>query len=307
MAGSAGQRSGPDRATLIAFAAVVLFGGINAIAVKQMVLGLPPLWSAAARFLAAGLVLVVLAVATRRILPRQRASIVGALAYGTFGFAISFGPIYLALREVPPGTVIVLIAMTPLFTFILAVAQRQELFHVRGLVGALLAAGGVAMVFVDQLSLQVPLLPLALVLVGTAALAESAVLVKWTPRSDPFWTNAIGMLAAGLELLAVALLAGESLVAPGTMPEWVAFGHLVVLGSVAMFSLNVFGIGRWTASGMSYATLLMPLVTIVLAALIFGDTISPLFVVGGALALVGVWVGGLSHARMPRRLTAEAS
>jgi drug/metabolite transporter (DMT)-like permease len=306
VARSAAERTGPDRATLIAFAGIVIFGGINAIAVKQMVLELPPFWSAASRFLAAGLILVGLALVTRRSPPRRRASVLGALAYGTFGFAISFGLVYPALRQVPPGTAMVIIAMTPLFTFLLAVAQRQEVFHLRGFVGALVAAIGVLVVFVDQLSAAVPLVPLLMILLGTIAIAESAVIVKWTPRSDPFWTNALAMLAAGVLLLMVSLIAGEAFALPSTVPAWAAFGHLVVLGSVAMFTLYVFGIQRWTASGMSYTTLLMPMVTIVLAAVLFGDSISPLFVLGGAVVLAGVYVGVFTRSG-PRRLTATAA
>ena len=304
MTGRAAQ-AGPDRATLLAFLGVVVFGGINAVAVKQMVLDLPPFWSASIRFLAAGLILVVAAVLTRRSFPR-RASLIGALAYGTFGFAISFGLVYPALREVPPGTAMVLIAMTPLFTFALAVAQRQEKFHVQGLIGALVAAAGIAIVFADQLSAAVPLLPLLMILGGAAAIAESAVVVKWTPKSDPFWTNAVAMLAGGALLLAVSLVAGETLALPSSLPTWAALGHLIVLGSVAMFTLYVFGIERWTASGMSYTTLLMPLVTVVLAVALFDDGISPLFVIGGAVILIGVYVGVFSRRGAPR-LTATSA
>lgn len=294
MARSAAEQTGPDRATLVAFAAIVIFGGINAIAVKQMVLEMPPFWSGSVRFLAAGLILVVAALITRRVFPGQR-SLIAALAYGTIGFAVSFGLVYPALRDVPPGTAMVIIAMTPLFTFAFAVAQRQEQFHARGLIGSLVAAGGIAIVFADQLSAAVPLVPLLMVLLGTAAIAESAVIVKWMPKSDPFWTNAVAMLAAGGLLLALSLVAGETLVLPASVPVWAALGHLVVLGSVAMFTLYVFGIRRWTASGMSYTTLLMPLVTVVLAMILFGDTISPLFVLGGAVILAGVYVGVFSR------------
>jgi F0F1-type ATP synthase assembly protein I len=56
----------PDRQTLLAFAGVVLCGGLNAIAVRQTVLELDPLWGAAIRFLAAGLIFAGLTVARGR-------------------------------------------------------------------------------------------------------------------------------------------------------------------------------------------------------------------------------------------------
>ncbi len=298
------ERGGPDRATLLAFLGVVLFGGINAVAVKQMVAEVPPLWSAGLRFAVAGLILAVIAIATRRSFPR-RASLLGALAYGAFGFAASFAFVYPALREVTAGTAMVIIAMTPLFTFGLAIAHRQERFHLQGLLGTLIAAAGIVIVFADQLGAAVPLAPLLFIVVGTAAIAESGVIVKWIPKSDPFWTNAVAMLAGAGLLLALSLVAGESFVLPASLASWMALGHLVLLGSVAMFTLYVFGIRRWTASAMSYTTLLMPLVTVALAALVFAQGISPLFAVGGAVILVGVYVG--SFARRGRRSTATSA
>ena len=46
---------------------------------------------------------------------------------------------------------------------------------------------------------------------------------------------------------------------------------------------HVLGITRWTASAMSYTTLLMPLVTVALAAVLFDEVVSPLLVIGGAV------------------------
>ena len=44
----------PNQATLLAFGAVVVLGGANAVAVKLTVDELAPFWGAALRFLAAG-------------------------------------------------------------------------------------------------------------------------------------------------------------------------------------------------------------------------------------------------------------
>src|SRR5712692_2416076 len=130
--------SRPDRRVQLAFAAAVLAGGVNAIAIRQMVLELPPLWASAARFLVGGLILAALAILLHRSFPRGR-SLWGAMLYGAVGFAASFGPISSGMRFVPGATGSVLIAITPLLTFGLAIAQRQERFRAQGLVGALVA------------------------------------------------------------------------------------------------------------------------------------------------------------------------
>lgn len=294
----------PSQATLLAFGAVVLLGGANAIAVKLTVDELAPFWGAALRFVAAGVLMLLVVAATRRALPRGR-SLAGAALYGVVGFSASYGLAYTGLRDVPAGTAMVLIALTPLFTFGLAIAHRQERFHVRGLLGALIAVVGIGLVFVDQLSAKVPLFSLLLVLVAAVAIAESAVIVKSIPRSDPFGTNAVAMLTGGALLLAISLLTAEPLGLPRQAQTWAAVGYLVIFGSVVMFALFLFALQRWTASAVSYVTLLMPLVTVALAAVLTDERITPSFVLGGAVILGGVYVGAFLKGR-PARSSASS-
>ena len=295
----------PDRRTLLAFLGVVLFGGGNALAVRQTFLELDPMWSAGLRMVAAGLVLVVFVAMTGRRFPRQR-GLWGAALYGAVGFAGFFAPLYLGLEEVPAGTTMVLVALTPLFTFGLAIVQGQERFRIQGLIGAVVSVVGVAIVFVDQLAANVPLTSLLLILVGVLSLAESGVIVKWIPRGDPFATNAVAMLTSAAILIPVSAILGEAWVVPTQAATWVALAYLVVLGSVALFTLNVFIIQRWTASAASYATLLMPPVTVALATILTGDPIRPSFVLGSVVILGGVYLGAFLTNR-PGRSTAIAS
>lgn len=274
----------------MAFVGVVLFGAVNAIAVRQIVIELAPFWGASTRFLAAGLIMAAVAIATGRPFPRGR-SRAGAVAYGAVGFTASYALIYTALRDTPAGTTMVLVALTPLMTFGLAIAQGQERFRLQGLLGALVALAGVAVVFADQIGADVPIGSLLLVVAGAACIAESGVIGKWIPKSDPVGTNAIAMLTGGGLLFGLSIVSGEPWAIPGQAATWVAVGYLVVFGSVVMFALYLFALARWTASAVSYVTLLMPLVTVPLAAILIGERITPSLVIGGGIVLVGVYVG----------------
>lgn len=290
MALPAAKEARPDRATLLAFVAVTLLGGTNAIAVKETVTELAPLWGAAIRFLAAGALTMSLVLVTRRALPRGR-SLFGAGLFGFFGFTAAYGLIYSAIRDVPAGTTMILISLTPLFTFGLAIAHRQERFRLQGLIGALIAVVGVGIVFADQLGADVPLGSLLLIVLGAAAIAESGVIVKAIPHSDPLATNGVAMLVGGLLLTGLSFAFSEPRAVPAETTTWIALAYLVVLGSIALFALYVFALQRWTASAVSYVTLLMPIVTVALAALLTGEQITPSFLVGGVVVLGGVYVG----------------
>jgi drug/metabolite transporter (DMT)-like permease len=295
----------PDRLTLAAFLGVVVFGGVNAIAVKLSVEELAPFWSAGLRFIAAGMLLVGIVMLTRRSFPRGR-SLSGAVLYGTLAFAASYAFIYPALREVPAGTAMVLISLVPLLTFGFAILHGQERFHVQGLLGALIALGGVALVVADQLDAAVPLGSLLLILVGVAFIAESGVILKWVPRSDPFATNAVAMLVGAVILVAISIVSGEVWSLPTQPGTWASLTYLVVFGSIALFGLYLFALRRWTASAVSYVTLLMPLVTVPLAAALIAEQVSLWFLVGGAIALAGVYVGAFLKIR-PRRSSATSA
>jgi drug/metabolite transporter (DMT)-like permease len=298
MTGSEPSAARPDRATLLAFVGVVLIGSANAIGVKLTVEELAPFWGGSLRFLAAAMVMMSIVLVARRSLPRGR-SLWGAALYGVVGFTAAFGFAYTGLRDVPAGTAMVLIALTPLFTFGLAIAHRQERFHLQGLLGSLIALVGIGIVFVDQLGADVPLLSLVLIVLAAVGIAESAVIVKSIPKSDPFATNGVALLVGGGSLLILSLVAGEPRALPTDAVTWAAMGYLVLFGSVGLFSLYVFALQRWTASAVSYSTLLMPVVAVVLAAVLLGERISPSFVLGSAVILGGVYVGAFLRARLP--------
>ena len=88
------------------------------------------------------------------------------------------------------------------------------------------------------------------------------------------------MLTGAALLLILSLAAGDPWVLPTQAATWAAVGYLVLFGSVVMFALFVYTLQRWTASAVSYVTLLMPMVTVVLAAVLTGERITPSFAAG---------------------------
>jgi drug/metabolite transporter (DMT)-like permease len=286
----------PDRSTLAAFAGVVLFGALNTLAVHEIVAELAPSWGAAVRFLAAGLLLVGFVVASGRSMP-SGLSLAGAAVYGAIAFAGSYALLYAALREIPAGLTAVFLALVPLETFALAILHRQERFRVLGLLGALIAVFGVAVVVWDRLDAAVPLGGMLLAIAGTAFIAEGAVVLKLVPRADPYGTNGVAMLTGGAILLGLSILGGEPWAAPASGATGLLMAYLVVLGSIGLFGLDLFALRRWTATGVSYSTLFMPLVAVPLSAALAGEAISLPFLAGAGIALIGTYLGAFAGTR----------
>jgi drug/metabolite transporter (DMT)-like permease len=113
--------------------------------------------------------------------------------------------IYWAFQDVPAGTAQVVLSTVPLMTLFLAAAHRIEPLSVRGLVGALLAGGGIVVIFIEQADLDVLPAAILALLVGAAA----TVLAKRFPPGDPLPANAVALLCGTALLGALTLLTGE--------------------------------------------------------------------------------------------------
>jgi drug/metabolite transporter (DMT)-like permease len=277
---------------MIAFAVVVVLGGANSVAIRFSNFELPPYWGATLRFGFAILILWTIVAARRIPLPRGR-SLLGTILYGVLTYGGGFALFYRGLVDVGAGVGQVIAALVPLMTFFFALAHGQEQFRLRGLVGSVIAAGGIALAFSEQMSTNIPLAPLLGMVAGAACGAEGSVILKQYPMSHPFATNAVGMTAGIPILMAASLAANERWIVPERAATWTALGYMVLVGSVVVLGLVLFVLSRWTASGSSYQFVLMPFVTVALAAWLAAETVSPIFALGGSLVLTGVWVGAL--------------
>jgi drug/metabolite transporter (DMT)-like permease len=273
----------------------VLFFGANWIGIRFSNRELPPLWGAALRFIAASLLLHAVVRARGIPLPRGRA-FTGAAVFGALAFGVNFTLAYPGLVYVPAGMGSVFYATVPLSTLLLASALGLEAFRYRALAGALLALAGAAVVFRDQLSFAVPALAMAAVSLASLADAGAAIAVKSFPRANALATNAVAMTVGALILLGASAVAGEPRTLPARTETWLALAWLVG-ASIGGFVLLVWVLGRWTASATAYVRVLSPLVTVVLATTIAGESITLAFLVGGALVIAGVYVGALSRPR----------
>jgi O-acetylserine/cysteine efflux transporter len=255
---------------------------------------LPPFWGAAIRFLPAAALLFAGLAIFRIPIPRG-AALTGAAIYGGLNFGISYAFLYFGLQKAPAGTASLILATLPVFTLVLALLHGIERFRMRPVAGALVAAAGIAIVFAEQLSADVPAIYLLALLAGSAVGAEAGVVAKRFPRTHPLSTNAVGMLVGGLIVGALSIAASEAHPLPLRPETQIALLYLATIGAIGLFGLFLFVLGRWTASAASYALVAMPIVAGALGALTRGEPLSASFLVGAAIVGVGVYVGALSR------------
>ncbi|MDA4124022.1 MAG: EamA family transporter [Thaumarchaeota archaeon] len=284
---------------LLAFFGIIVISGSVYVAVRLSNFELPPFWGAGLRFSVSSILFIAIVAMRRIALPRGKA-LLGALVYGVLGFGASNAFFYYALVNVQAGLTSVIFALVPLSTLFLASAQNQEHLGLRGIMGALVALAGTAIVFQAQLTSRIPLLSLLALAGAILCSAETSIALKHFPQSDPFATLAVAMTTGSLMLLALSALVGEAWLLPVQPTTSIAFAYLVLVGSASSV-LYLYVLSGWTATATNYSFVLVPIVTVLLAALFEGEVVNLAFIAGSALVLLGVYLGALFRVGKPSR------
>jgi drug/metabolite transporter (DMT)-like permease len=288
-----------DTKTLAAFVLFVVLAGGASVAVRITYGELAPFYSGAARFAFAAVIFWILVFIRKIPIPRGKA-LLGAALFGTLSVGLAFTFIAWGLVATPASTYQVLMALVPLLTLFFAYFHGVERIRWQGLLGSLLAVGGIAVVVGGGSRGQLSLPHVLAIIAGAACLSEAGVIAKKFPRSHPLATNAIAMTIGAVLLSTVSLITGEAWIIPSQVDTWLAFGYLTIFVTFVVFLTYLYILGRWTASGASYGFVLTPLVTIVVASSLAGEQITLSFVAGGVLVLAGVLVGALLPSRPPK-------
>lgn len=285
-----------DRSTLLAFVLVTVIGGSNFVAVRLSNRELAPFWGAGLRFIVAAALLLLLSSWRRYPLPSRRL-LPQVFFFGIVNFGITYACAYWGMTEAPAAVAATLVALGPLMTLFIAVALSMERFRWAGLIGAVISLAGVGIVFSEELRFDVPLPALLALIVNASGIATGTILLKRMPRTHPIATNAVAMLPGAAVLLALSVVTKEPATLPTRPDVTLAFFYLVTIGSVGLFGGIVYLLQHWTASATAYTTVLFPIVTVAIGAVIAGELVSVQLIAGAVLVMVGTYVGALAQPR----------
>lgn len=282
----------PERNVLVAFLFFILVAGGASVAIRITYGELAPFWAATARFTFGALVFWIIMAIRKMPIPKGRA-LLGAVIFGVLTTGLSFLLVAWALVVIPASLYQILMALVPLLTLFLSAIHGIESINLRGIAGALLAVLGIVVTVGGASTANFSLPHIAAVVLAAGFMAEGGVLIKKFPPNPPVATNAIAMTTGSIILGAASLINGEKWTLPTQTNTLLAFGYLVFIVTIFAFLLYMFVLGKWTASGTSYGFVIIPLVTMVVASTVAGETITPNFLLGAVLVLAGVFVGAL--------------
>ena len=246
-----------------------------------------PLFTGLLRALPAGLVLLALT----RALPRGawwwKATVLGALNIGAF-----FPLLFLSAYRLPGGTAAVVGSVGPLFVAGLAAALLGERPTVRTLLTGIAAALGVSLVVLKAAGALDTVGVLA-ALASTASMSTGTVLTKRWGRPDgvgPLALTGWQLTAGGLLIAPLAVLVEG---APPALDGRAAAGYLyLALANTAVaYWLWFRGIGRLTATQVTFLGPLSPLTAAFVGWAALGQALTPVQLAGMGLAFAATVVG----------------
>ncbi len=301
----------PNRVVMAAsITLVVVVWAVNFIAAKIGLRYLPPLTMASFRVTLAGLSMVPAYLVCSRLpafadAQRTRSQGITLRDLWTFSYLGFFGVVVnqmcftMGLRYTSVSHAAVIVGMGPIYTLILAVLFRLERATWHKVVGMTIALVGVAVLASENgISARSPsLLGDAITMTGSIGFATYAVLGKRVAgRYDALTMVAFNHFAGAIIILPVALRQAREL-GPFSRwraipwPAWAAVLFMAVCSSALAYLLYFWLLRYLEASQLSAFTYLLPVLAVILGILLLGERGSLMQIIGGILALGGVyWV-----------------
>ncbi len=265
---------------------VALILGVSFVAIRISVDELPPLLVTGYRFLFAAFPLV-LFVRPPKIAAKW------VVSYGFMQGFMLFGFMITAISWGMPGGLTSLVAqMQVFFTIALSGLIFRELPMRHHYLGAGIAIIGIIITGWAKLQSATPLVPFLLVLCGAASWGMANIISKAARPPDMFAFVVWSSLAAPVPLfLASMAIEGTSFGWAGFIPSW----HVIAAIAFMAYAASIFAFTAWTwllrqypAATVTPFALLIPIFGFSSMAVVFGERISALTMIGALVVFIGL-------------------
>ena len=227
--------------------------------------------------------------AMRAVRAMDRRDVVAGLALGACGYALQAGCYFAALERIDASLLSLLLYTFPAMVAIAAVALGRERLDRRRVSALALASGGGALVVAGAGAGALE--PLGAALGLTAATIYSIYILVSdgiASRVPPLVLSALVCTGAAVSLTVGSLLLGELRPGELTGAGWGWIACLAVISTVGAISLFFAGLRRVGPTTAAILATVEPLVTVMLAFVVFGETLGGVQLLGGGLVLLAV-------------------
>lgn len=273
---------------ILALAAVYVFWGSTAPAIRVAVQSFPPWYLAAVRFLVAGGILW-LYLRARGVAKPTRDEWLGAAITGGSLLVLGNGIFSWSLQYIPSGIGALFLSLPPLIMAVLSFWFFRERITIVAGAGLLLGLVGTAVLIAPNGPSSLPLLPTIAAVVSAVFWALGSVLQRRFVARDVVQASAMQMLAGGVVLAAMGLVAGERLTPASFNPSALgALAFLIAFGSIVGYSCYLWLMRNASTTLASTYAYVNPVVAIAIGVLLLHEPLGGRTVLAAAIILAGV-------------------
>ena len=226
-----------------------------------------------------------------RSLPRR--DIRAGLALGACGYAIQSGCYFAALEHIEASLLSLLLYTFPAMVAAAAVVLGRERMTPRRLTALALASSGLVLVLAGAGAGSAGLDAIGVALGLSAAVVYSAYILVSdgvVGRMSPAVLSALVCSGAAVSLITGSAALGQLRPAEVSTAGWGWLACIAVVSTVVAISFFFAGLRRVGPTAASILATVEPLVTVLLAFLVFGETLGAVQIAGGTLVLAAVVV-----------------
>ncbi len=248
--------------------------------------GADPLGVLVIRFAAASGIMAFLVLPRKLPLPRGQ-TLLFLFLMGGAGYVGQSFLYFTALTMAPVTQITLLLYLYPAIVTVLAVALWKERVTFSGVIALIAALAGMVLV----VGIEGGAHPLGVLAgLGAAATYSGYILVgsKVVPKGGSLQSSWMIMISAAAVFALISLIRGVSL--PTTVMGWGAIAGIAAVSTVLAIVTFLAGLERIGPTRSATVSTLEPVVTVALAALLLGETLTPARLAGGALILLAVMV-----------------
>jgi drug/metabolite transporter (DMT)-like permease len=293
------HKKGTRSKAIFALVLVCFLWGTTWIASKEGVRHMPALQLVGIRQLIGGLCFVAFFLVKGTKLPRGKEWI-PVLVLTFLNFIMSNALSTWSVKYISAGLGAIMGAIFPLWLVVIGLFASRERIPNKAIMGLLLGFGGVCIIFYEHLNDFVNpdfRFGILLSLIATWTWAFATVYTKQqAAHFNPYFSLGLQMLISGTTLMIFTKVTNSPSV-PSFIPfsdipwqSWVSIGYLVVFGSLIAFIAYLYALQHLPTEQASIYAYINPVVAVLAGWMVFEEKLSVFIAVGGAVALLGVYL-----------------
>lgn len=297
------HKKGTRTKAIFALAIVSVLWGTTWIASKEGVRYMPALQLAGIRQIIAGLLYVGFFIYRKTPWPKGK-EWRPIIVLSFLNFIMSNGLSTWGVQYISAGLGSIMGAIFPLWLVVIGLFVSKSKLPRNALIGLLLGFGGVCVIFYQHLhDFLIPDFRFGIILslIATWTWAFASLYTKeQATKFNPYFGLGLQMVMAGFSLVTITGLTGQS-ISISSIPwqAWSAIAYLVLFGSIITFIAYLYALQNLPTEQASIYAYINPIVAVLCGWLIFHEVVTPYIIIGGLVALLGVFMVNRAFKTIP--------